>query len=47
MSWELSDTLDTQPILEAVRKAVERFGTPAIFNSDQGIQFISDEYKGT
>ena len=45
MGWELSDTLDTAPVLDAVGKAVERFGTPAILNSDQGSQFTSAEYK--
>ena len=45
MGWELSDTLDTAPVLDAVRNAVERFGTPAILNSDQGSQFTSAEYK--
>ncbi len=45
VGWELSDTLDTQPVLKAVREAVERFGTPAILNSDQGSQFTSHEYK--
>ena len=35
MGWELSDTLETAPVLDAVQ-AVERFGTPAILNSDQG-----------
>ena len=45
MGWELSDTLETTPVLEAVRAAVERFGTPAILNSDQGSQFSSDDYK--
>ena len=45
MGWELSDTLETAPVLDAVRKAVERFGTPAIINSDQGGQITSIEYK--
>lgn len=45
MGWELSDTLETAPVLDAVRTAVERFGTPAILNSDQGSQFTSAEYK--
>lgn len=45
VGWELSDTLDTAPVLDAVREAVERFGTPAILNSDQGCQFTSTEYK--
>lgn len=45
MGWELSDTLETAPVLDAVRTTVERFGTPAILNSDQGSQFTSDDYK--
>ena len=45
MGWELSDTLDTAPVLDAIRNAVDRFGTPAILNSDQGSQFTSAEYK--
>ena len=45
MSWKLSDTLETAPVLEAVQEAVERFGIPAILNSDQGCQFTSAEYK--
>ena len=45
MSWKLSDTLETAPVLEAVREAVECFGVPAILNSDQGCQFTSTEYK--
>ena len=45
MGWELSDTLETAPVLDAVRNAVERFGTPAVLNSDQGSQFTSTEYK--
>lgn len=43
--WTLSDTLDTRPVLDAVRSAVEHCGIPAILNSDQGSQFTSDDYK--
>lgn len=46
MGWELSDTLETTLVLDAVRTAVERFGTPAILNSDQGSQFTDKDYKG-
>ena len=45
VGWTLSDTLDTRPVLEAVQKAVESCGIPAILNSDQGSQFTSEEYK--
>lgn len=45
VGWNLSDTLGAQPVLEAVQDAVDRFGAPAILNSDQGSQFTSSEYK--
>ena len=32
-------------MLEAVQKAVDSCGIPAILNSDQGSQFTSEEYK--
>ena len=44
VGWELSDTLDTAPVLRAVQKAIEKHGTPGIINSDQGSQFTSDDY---
>ena len=44
VGWALSDTLDTAPVLDAVKKAIERHGTPGILNSDQGSQFTSEEY---
>ena len=45
VGWRLADTLSTQPVLEAVREAVEQFGVPGILNSDQGSQFTSEEYR--
>ena len=44
VGWELSDTLDAAPVLDAVKKAVASYGTPGIINSDQGSQFTSSEY---
>ena len=44
VGWELSDTLDTAPVLQAVRNAINTYGIPAIINSDQGSQFTSDDY---
>jgi len=41
---ELSDTLDTAPVLAAVKDATSRYGKPEIINSDQGSQFTSDNY---
>jgi len=44
IGWALSDTLDTAPIIEALREAMKKYGIPSIINSDQGSQFTSDLY---
>ena len=44
LSWRLSNTMDTRFCLEAVEDAMERFGTPVIFNTDQGAQFTSTDF---
>lgn len=46
VGWELSDTLETAPVLAAVQKAMVMHGKPGIINSDQGCQFTSEEYTG-
>jgi putative transposase len=44
VGWALSETLETAPVLEALKEAIGRYGVPAIINSDQGSQFTSAEY---
>jgi len=44
LSWRLSNTMDVSFCLEALNEAIEIFGIPAIFNSDQGSQFTSDVF---
>lgn len=44
LSWRLSNTLDTSFCLDALEEAVERYGRPEIFNSDQGSQFTSEAF---
>jgi putative transposase len=44
VGWDLSDTLDAAPVLQAVRKATGMHGVPSIINSDQGSQFTGKEY---
>jgi putative transposase len=39
LSWRLSNTLTTDFCLDAVQEAITRYGTPAIFNTDQDCQF--------
>jgi putative transposase len=41
LSWRLSTTQDTNMCLEALEEAVENYGVPQIFNTDQGSQFTS------
>jgi putative transposase len=44
VGWSLSDTLETAPVIDGVKTAIERHGVPSIINSDQGSQFSSDDY---
>ena len=44
LSWRLSNTLDTSFCLSALEEAIERYGCPEIFNSDQGSQFTSETF---
>lgn len=45
LSWELSNTLETEFCLCALERALER-SRPEIFNSDQGSQFTSLAFTG-
>ena len=44
LSWRLSNTMDIGFCTEALNEALERYGTPEIFNSDQGSQFTSSQF---
>ena len=44
LSWRLSNTMDTSFCVEALNDAIDQFGAPDIFNTDQGSQFTSDEF---
>jgi putative transposase len=46
LAWRLSNTLTTDFCLDAVQEAVDRYGPPEIFNTDQGCQFTSQEFTG-
>jgi len=46
LAWRLSTTLETAFCKEALEEALEKFGTPEIFNTDQGSQFTSEEFTG-
>jgi putative transposase len=44
LSWRVANTLDTSFCVEALEEALQRFGTPEIFNTDQGAQFTSEAF---
>ena len=44
LAWRLSNTLTTDFCIEALQEAITRYGTPDIFNTDQGSQFTSADF---
>ena len=46
LSWRLSDSMRTDFCLECVREAFEKYGVPAVFNTDCGSQYTSGEFIG-
>jgi putative transposase len=45
LSWRLSNTMDTEFCVEALKEAMMIYGVPAIFNTDQGSQFTSAAFE--
>jgi len=46
LAWELSNTLEADFCTDALDTAFAAFGTPDIFNTDQGAQFTSASFQG-
>ncbi len=44
LSWRLSNTLDSSFCVDALEEALDKFGKPEIFNTDQGAQFTADAF---
>jgi putative transposase len=44
LSWRVSISMSTDFCIEALQEAIARYGTPEIFNTDQGSQFTSLEF---
>jgi putative transposase len=47
LSWRLSNTMDADFCVAALEEAMNRYGVPEIFNTDQGAQFTSYEFTRT
>lgn len=46
LSWRLSNTLDSVFCVDCLEQALQAYGTPEIFNTDQGCQFTSEAFTG-
>ena len=46
LAWRVSISMDTEFCTDAVEEALTRYGTPEIFNTDQGSQFTSAAFTG-
>lgn len=46
LSWRLSNTMEAEFCIEALRDALMRYDTPEIFNTDQGSQFTTPRFTG-
>ena len=44
LSWRISTTMDSSFCIDALQEAMEKYGCPEIFNTDQGSQFTSEEF---
>ena len=44
LAWRVSNAMTTDFCVEALQEALERYGTPEIFNTDQGSQFTAEEF---
>ncbi len=44
LSWRISNVMDTDFCIEALEEAINRYGVPEIFNTDQGSQFTSSAF---
>ena len=44
LAWRLSNTMDVDFCIKALEEALERYGAPEIFNTDQGSQFTSPRF---
>jgi putative transposase len=46
LSWRLSNTLDASFCVGALEEAIDTYGKPEIFNTDQGSQFTGIDFIG-
>ena len=47
LGWRLSNTMEADFCVEALKETMARFGKPEIFNTDQGSQFTGFDWTNT
>ena len=47
LSWEVSVGMETDFCVSALERSLRLYGRPETFNTDQGAQYISNEFTGT
>ena len=47
LSWRVSISLEGEFCVAALEEAMEKYGKPEIFNTDQGVQFTSENFTNT
>jgi putative transposase len=46
LAWRLSNTMEALFCVDAVEEALAKYGSPQIFNTDQGSQFTGTQFTG-
>ncbi|WP_434551788.1 IS3 family transposase [Salinisphaera hydrothermalis] len=46
LAWQVSNTLDDAFCVDALQRAITRYGPPELFNTDQGSQFTGTAFTG-
>jgi len=46
LSWRISNTMEAEFCVACLEEALQRYGAPEIFNTDQGSQFTSEAFTG-
>lgn len=44
LSWRLSNTMEADFCVQALESAIQDYGRPQIFNTDQGVQYTSEAF---
>ena len=47
LSWDISNTMDNSLVMRVLNEAIDNYGVPDIFNTDQGSQYTSKIHTQT